>query len=62
MNRQNMLSLEEQCASVQEIIAIAARLEANGDPYLEAQYMHLKERAEALRSILEVEAEVLSAT
>jgi hypothetical protein len=57
-----MLSLEEQRASVQEIIAIAARLEANGDPYLEAQYMHLKERAEALRSILEVEAEVLSAT
>ena len=55
MNRESELSLEAQRELMLEIIRVARRLEAEGDLYLQAQYMHLKERAEALYSVLELE-------
>jgi len=55
MNSGINLSLDSQRKLVLEIVRLAERLEEAGDPYLRAQYMHLKERASALRSVLETE-------
>lgn len=49
------LSLKEQEKLVAEIVRMAKQLEGNGDPFLFGQYMHLRERAECLASILEFE-------
>jgi hypothetical protein len=55
MNRKAALSLDDQRKLVIEIVRLAEKLEELGDPYLRAQYMHLKERASALHSVLETE-------
>jgi hypothetical protein len=54
------LSLEAQRDLVRKIVQLAGKLEDGGDPYMRAQYMHLKERAEALYSVLELEEGALS--
>lgn len=59
MNGEVTLPLDGQREIIRHIIGLAARLEEQGDPYLRAQYMHLKERAEALHSVLETGEDAL---
>ncbi len=47
------LSLAAQEELVAGMLRVARQLEADGDPYLLGQYMHLRERIESLLRIIE---------
>lgn len=52
-NEADPLPLDEQVRLIEEILRIAKNLQERGDPFLFGHYMHLRERAEMLRDVVE---------